>query len=184
MPGSQLHRLAVRGRCDRSQRCDLCPATVADPHRHLLDTARGTLRCACPACAREPGERYRPVPVRARRLADFVLDDLAWISLGVPVGLALFVRDGRTGTISAHYPNPAGTTTASIDQDSWAVLAGPNPCLAELDAGVQGLLVDRLREPAEYWLLPLDECHRLGTVLRDGTGRFEDRVERFLARVR
>lgn len=165
--------------------CEFCPAELGEVHRHLLDLDAAVLRCACPGCLRG-SRRYRPVPRRARRLADFVLDDLAWLAFGAPVGLVFFARDPRTGRIAAHYPSPAGTATAAVDAESWAVLAGPNPQLAALESRVLGLLVDRLGEPPEHWLLPLDRFHRLGARLRGAVSpeALGDRVAGFLAELR
>ena len=90
------------------ERCDLCAVDLPDQHRHLLDTDRREIKCVCQACSllfqREAASdgHYRLVPRRRLRLPEVPTE-----GLGVPVGLAFFVRRSG-GTVDAHYPSPAG----------------------------------------------------------------------------
>ncbi len=180
---------------DSSPRCEFCTNTLDGRRRNLFDTTSGAVSCARPSCGvlfdhGDGGGRRKFIRSRPRRLDDFALDDLAWITLGVPVGLAFFVRDGASGAVTVFYPDPIGIMRTEVDPECWKTISEPNPVLSDMDSDVEALLIDRLREPAEYWLLPLDECQRLTAVLRThwrgfggGTEVYEH-IDRFFARLR
>jgi hypothetical protein len=164
-----LARIIRRGRGERAgpvERCDLCREPVAPGHRHLLDTARHEVRCACRACALlfSPGGasegHYRLVPRRRLRLSSVPTD-----ALGVPVGLAFFVR-GADGAVVAHYPSPAGATQWEVDEQAWCDVVGARPELGGLEADVEALLVNTARGASHHWLVPIDDCFRLVAVVR------------------
>ncbi|MEU1377085.1 DUF5947 family protein [Streptomyces triculaminicus] len=154
------------------ERCDLCAEPVPAGHRHLLDLADGAALCSCRACAllfdhREAGGRhYRLLPTRRIRLAGHRIDDLLWAALGVPVGLAFFVRDGTSGRTAVSYPSPLGAVRSTVDPDVWAELASALPGSARPADDVEALLVNRALEPHEHWIVPLDDCYRLVAVVR------------------
>ena len=179
--GSRLSRLARGGAARPAAepqvgRCDLCAAALDANHRHLVDLGQRaeerTVLCACRACAvlfdrgTAGGHRYRRIPERCRSLANFRLDDEIWDALGVPVGLAFFVRDGACDRIVALCPSAIGTTEARVDQAAWRRVEADNPVLAELEPDVEALLVNRARGAREHWLAPLDVCYRLAAVVR------------------
>ncbi len=155
-----------------ADRCDLCAEPLPPDHRHLLDLAGGEARCACRACAllfdrREAGGRhYRLLPRRRLRLSGFAIDDQLWAALGVPVGLAYFVREGASGEVRVGYPSPLGAPRATVDPAVWAELARGLPPTAELADDVEALLVNRARGASEHWIVPLDDCFRLVAVVR------------------
>ncbi|NDU74120.1 hypothetical protein GWI34_15965 [Actinomadura sp. DSM 109109] len=154
------------------ERCDLCAAEVRAEHRHLLDLEEGELLCACGACTvlfdgqAAGGRHYRLVPDRRRELDGFRLDGALWAGLGVPVDLAFF-SVSAAGEVSARYPSPAGALLASVHAASWRRLADVNPVLAELRPDVEALVVNRARDAAEHWILPVDDCYRLTALLRE-----------------
>lgn len=174
----------------RRQPCDLCGAPLPADHRHLLDLRDHRPLCACRACSvlfhrEQAGEgHYRLVPDRRIRLAG-----PAPASLGVPVGLAFFIRRGD-GQVVAHYPGPAGATRWSVELGAWDSAVRDCPALADLAADVEALLVNTARGRSEAWLVPVDDCYRLvGVVRRHWTGMFGgDRVwpeiERFFQELR
>jgi hypothetical protein len=185
-----LERLVRRssGRRDPApERCDLCAVPLPDRHRHLLDEERGELLCGCQACVllferdAAGGRHYRLVPQRRLRLAGVPTDEL-----GVPVGLAFFVRqpDGR---VVAGYPSPAGATTWEVDQAAWRRLVERCPVLGDLQPGVEALLVDTARGADEHWLVPIDDCYRLVALVRrqwtglSGGSAVWAEIERFFA---
>jgi hypothetical protein len=164
-----LARIIQRGRTERAgpvERCDLCSAPVAPGHRHLLDTERREVQCACRACALlfSPGGasegHYRLVPRRRLRLPPVPTD-----ALGVPVGLAFFVR-GADGVVVAYYPSPAGATQWAVDERAWRDVVETCPELGGLEADVEALLVNTARGARQYWLVPIDDCFRLVAVVR------------------
>lgn len=146
--------------------CDLCAGPLPDDHRHLLDVREDRPLCACYACSvlfqrDEAGVgHYRLVPDRRIRLAG-----VSAAGLGVPVGLAFFVKraDGR---VVAHYPSPAGATRWEIEPEAWDGAVRRCAALAGLAADVEALLVNTARGRAEAWIVPLDDCYRLVALVR------------------
>jgi hypothetical protein len=160
-----------QGPADEHERCDLCSEPLPTEHRHLLDLADGRVACACRACtilfdrAEAGGDHYRLIPERHADLGPDALDDMDWAMLGVPVDLAFFVQDSRAGGVAAHYPSPAGTTTATVDARAWADVAGRVPDLRDLVPDVEALLVHRARGAREHWIVPIDDCYRLAGLI-------------------
>lgn len=153
-----------------SERCDLCSQQLGATHRHLFDPEGRRLLCACDACTLLfPGNgdtRYVPVPRRIALLQGFVITDAQWDTLGIPIGLAFFVRQSKTGRIAAIYPSPAGSTESELTPESWDELAQANPILDTLEADVETLLVDRTRAHRHYYIAPVDRCYELTGIVR------------------
>jgi hypothetical protein len=176
--GNALQRVIARGAARRPPTgaggaggagragCELCGRPAGDAHRHLLDTSRDELLCACQACTvlfgrdQASGGKFRLVPDRRLRLTG-----LAPAALGVPVGLAFFVRHAD-GSVSAHYPSPAGATRWTVDSRAWTTVTSGRPELAALAADVEALLVNTVRGHSDAWLVPIDDCRRLVAVVR------------------
>jgi Family of unknown function (DUF5947) len=167
------------------ERCDLCAAPIPEVHRHALDLDRRELMCACRPCALlfehggagNQGRHWRLIPELCRKLADLELGDLTWRSLGLPVELAFFVRDGTTGAVAAHYPSPAGATQCLLALESWDEIEADNPELSEMEPDVEALLVDGTGDGRRAFLVGLDECYRLVALIRThwrGFGGGED----------
>jgi hypothetical protein len=169
------------------ERCDLCAAELPDQHRHLLDTGRHEIRCACRACSllfdREAASEghYRLVPRRRLRLPD-----VSTSGLGVPVGVAFFVPRSD-GTVDAHYPSPAGATRWDVDQAAWHDVVARCPPLAGMAPEVEALLVNTAGGHCDRWLVPIDDCFRLVTLVRQewrglsGGTRVWTEIETFFA---
>jgi hypothetical protein len=149
------------------ERCGLCGDPVAEQHRHVIDE-RDALMCVCVPCTllldREGAGagRYRLVPDRRTRLAD-----VSAAPLGVPVGLAFFVRQGD-GRVLAHYPSPLGTTQAEVDAAAWSGVEAGSAALAGMSPRVEALLVwtRAAGERTDRFIVPVDECYRLVGVVR------------------
>ncbi|WP_329140814.1 DUF5947 family protein [Streptomyces sp. NBC_00670] len=181
----------IRGAADRraadAERCDLCGAPVPVEHQHLYDTERQELHCGCHPCALlfaqggTAGGRYLLVPRRRLRLPP--VDTAA---LGVPVGLAFFVRR-PDGTVTAHYPSPAGATRWEADAGAWRAAVDRHPELAGLAPHVEALLVNTARGVSHHWITPIDDCFRVVAVVRrewrglSGGGRVWPAIEEFFA---
>ncbi|WP_236243727.1 DUF5947 family protein [Streptomyces sp. CC228A] len=169
------------------EHCDLCQEQVPDEHRHLYDTDGGEVLCACRACSllfagEEAAQgRYRLVPQRRVRLPP--VDTTA---LGVPVGLAYFVP-AADGTVTAHYPSPAGATRWEADPAAWAAVVADCPALRELRPDVEALLVNTAWGARRHWIVPVDDCHRVVAIVRrewrgmSGGDRVWPAVEQFFA---
>ncbi|MFU8871615.1 DUF5947 family protein [Micromonospora sp. SL4-19] len=168
-PGA-LQRV-IRRAAQRSttiERCGMCAGPVGPKHRHVWDEQDAELICACTPCSllfeREAagGSRYELVPTRGTRLAGLSADEL-----GVPVGLAFFVKQ-RDGRVLGHYPSPLGTTESEIDAGAWRVVEARSPALAELRPRVEALLVwtGTPRGGDHQWVVPVDDCFRLVALIR------------------
>ncbi|GAA2710859.1 DUF5947 family protein [Micromonospora olivasterospora] len=161
-----IHRAARRSA--PLERCGMCAAPVGPGHRHVWDEQDAGLLCACPPCTllfeREAagGSRYELVPDRRRRLTGLSADEL-----GVPVGLAFFVRQ-RDGRTVGHYPSPLGTTEAEVDANAWRAVEARSPALAAMRPRVEAFLTwtDTRRGGGERWVVPVDDCFRLVALVR------------------
>jgi hypothetical protein len=152
------------------ERCDFCAAPLAEHHQHLVEPQTRRLICACDACAilfSSSGEtKYRRVPRDVRHLADFVLSDQAWNSLGIPIGLVFIYRSSVSDAMLAVYPSPAGPTETALDPESWDEIVADNPMLAKLAADIEALLINRMNGAREYFRVPIDECYKLTGIVR------------------
>lgn len=163
-----LARVIRRGRVRGpvSERCDLCAVELPYQHRHLLDTDRREISCACQACSllfvREAASEghYKLVPRRRIRLPEVPAE-----GLGVPVGLAFFVPHSDS-VVEAHYPSPAGPTRWEVDPAAWGDVVACCPQLADMTPEVEALLVNTTRERREHWLVPIDDCFALVALVR------------------
>jgi len=156
--------------------CEMCNATLAEGHQHLLEPVQRRLACACDACAilfASQGEtRYKRVPRRVRFLNDFVLTEAQWNDLLLPINMAFFFRSTpQAGRMVAMYPSPAGATESLLTLDAWDEIVQANTVLGEIEADVEALLVNRVGHSrgfteAEHYLVPVDECYKLVGLMR------------------
>ncbi|GAA3785070.1 DUF5947 family protein [Streptomyces chiangmaiensis] len=183
---ARVIRSAAERRTD-AERCDLCGADIPSEHRHLLGTSGEEVLCACRPCSllfAEAGAsegRYRLVPRRRVRLPP-----VGTRALGVPVGLAFFVRRAD-GTVTAHYPSPAGATRWEADPVAWRDVVADCPPLATLEPDMEALLVNTARSAQEHWITPIDDCFRVVAAVRrewrglSGGSRVWPAVDQFFA---
>jgi hypothetical protein len=165
----RLRRLVASGgrSATEVEHCDLCGAELPDDHRHLLHIEERRILCACEPCvAMRAGEGpYRPTGSRLLWLDSFRLPDDLWARLRVPIGLAFFMGSSTAGRVVGLYPSPAGATECELELDAWEELIGANPVLGTLEPDIEGLIVNRVSDPHQYAIAPIDECYRLvGTV--------------------
>jgi hypothetical protein len=184
-----IRRSSARRRAVR-EHCDLCSAPVPEQHRHLLDTAKDELLCACQACSilfdRDAASdgRYRLIPQHRQSVRD-----VDATLLGIPVGLAYFIVQPGGGVI-ANYPSPAGATQWQVDETAWAALVHACPDLEEMAAEVEALLVDTTFGRDEAWVVPIDDCLQLVGVIRrewrglSGGDRVRPAIDAFFAELR
>jgi hypothetical protein len=158
-----------------AERCELCGAELLPEHAHLVEIRRRKLLCACDACAvlfsGQDGPRYKRVPRGVSVLADFRLTDAQWDGLMIPINMAFFFRNSWEEKISVLYPSPAGATESLLALETWDDIVRENPALIALESDVEALLVNRVgyargAAPAEYYLLPIDECYKLVGIIR------------------
>ncbi|MGW1780746.1 DUF5947 family protein [Streptomyces sp. NPDC002143] len=161
-----LRRFLIE-RPPRPERCELCAAAVPDDHRHLVDTEKRALACACTACAllmEAPGAaagRFRAVPNRYLTDPSHRLDDGAWDALQIPVGVAFFFRNAALDRLVALYPSPAGATESELEPATWTEVLGGSRLAALLEPDVEALLLRRTEGRIECHLVPIDICYEL-----------------------
>lgn len=153
----------------------MCSRELGTDHEHLVEPASRRLICACDACAilfdGQAGSRYKRVPRRVLFLRNFALSDGQWDSLMVPIEMAFFFKSSINAKVIALYPSPAGPTESLLPLDTWTDIVEANPILQEMEPDVTALLVNRVGHvraaaPAEYYLVPIDECYKLVGLIR------------------
>jgi hypothetical protein len=174
------------------ERCDLCGAPMPDDHRHLLHLDERRILCSCEPCwALHSGDpEYRPAGMRTVWLDGLDCSDELWAGFQIPIGLAFFLRSSVTGGMVAFYPSPAGATESELGLDAWDALVERNPVLADLDADAEALIANRLADPPQYVIAPIDDCYRLVGMIKarwegiSGGAALETAVPEFFAGLR
>jgi Family of unknown function (DUF5947) len=154
------------------EHCELCSEIIPSSHSHLLNLSSRALVCACQACSllfSEQGSgagRYTLVPRRYLALTDFYMADEQWEDLSIPVNMAFIFRSTGAKPVMAYYPGPAGATESLLDLEGWQALVDGNPILHELVPDVEALLVNRVRDARQYYIVPIDACYQLVGLIR------------------
>ena len=94
------------------------------------------------------------------------MTDAEWESLLIPIGLAFFVNRSSDARMLAFYPGPAGCTESLLSLDAWKGIAARNPILQEMEPDTDALLVNRMGDRREHYLVPLDRCYQLVGLIR------------------
>lgn len=178
------------------ERCELCAVLVPEDHRHLVDTDKRALVCACAACAvlmEQPGAaagRFRTVPGRYLTDPGHRLDERAWEALRIPVGVAFFFRNAALDRLVALYPSPAGATESELEPAAFDEVLGGSRLAALLEPDVEALLLRRTDDAVECHLVPIDICYELVGRMRllwqgfDGGAEARAALDAFFADVR
>jgi hypothetical protein len=175
MTASRLRQVARRAAAApevEEERCELCSEPIPPQHRHMLDLSTRELLCSCRACSilfdhsAAGGGHYRLVPDRRLRLDEFMLDDVRWANLRIPVEMAFFFRNSQAEKVVAYYPSPAGATESLLELDAWQELEEDNPVLRSLEPDVEALLVNRARGKRQHFVVPIEDCYRLVALIR------------------
>jgi Fe-S cluster biogenesis protein NfuA len=147
--------------------CELCPLSVPEEHKHLLHLTERRILCVCSTCwaMRSGDAEFRPVGNRTVWLDDFALGDEQWAAFGLPIGLAFLMISSVSGGVVALYPSPAGATESELDLEAWADVCAANPQL-ELEPDAEALIVNRLTEPAQHVIAPIDKAYGLVGVVK------------------
>jgi hypothetical protein len=163
----ELRNAAVARAATRPPRqvehCDLCETEVPADHRHLLQLTERQILCACESCfaLRSGDPDLRPTGHRIVPLEGFDLPDELWAEFRIPIGLAFLFRSSVEGRVTAFYPSPAGATESELDLGAWEELAAANPILDTLELDAEALIVNRLADPAQFLIAPIDRCYGL-----------------------
>jgi Family of unknown function (DUF5947) len=175
-----------------AERCDLCNTTVPDDHRHMLHLVERRIVCTCEACwALYSGNaEFRPTGMRTVWLDGFQCSDETWAAFQIPIGLAFLMRSTVTDSVVAFYPSPAGATESELSLEAWDALVQSNPVLEQLESDSEALVVNRMSEPAQYAIVPIDQCYGLVGLIKSrwegisGGSAIENAVPEFFAALR
>lgn len=167
--GTQPAAEAKRAEQVPEEFCELCNLRLTPEHRHMLETATRKIVCACDACTMTfvpvVGGRYKVIPRDPRALPEFRMTDPEWEALALPISLAFFFHHTPNEKMVALYPSPAGATESLLPLPAWETLVVNNPALRELEADVEALLINRVKEKREHFIVPIDKCFELvGTI--------------------
>jgi hypothetical protein len=178
------------------EKCEMCAVEIPAEHGHLADLEGSTLMCACRACyllftQPEAGRgRYHAIPDRYLTDPAHPLEASEWDALEIPVGLAFFLRDSRSGSVTAFYPSPAGATECQLNLQMWDQLVAGHPLLEAAASDVEATLIARSESAVESFVVPIDACYELAGRMRlhwrgfDGGSEAQASIAGFLANVR
>lgn len=165
------------------EECELCAASIAVEHDHLLELDARRVFCACPSCAalfsreeQRQGPRYLRMQRRAARIGGLEIDDASWADLGVPVGLAFFTMRSRTGEVVATFPGRSGIIESFVPLKGWSALEKRFPVLKSVLPDVEALLVRRTSRHQDYFQVSIDHCYELAELLRGAEASFSSPV--------
>ena len=172
--------------------CDLCGSGIQEKHNHLLHLGERRILCVCASCwaQRSADPEYRPTGSRILWLDGFELSEEVWGRLQIPIGLAFFMWSSGTGRMVALYPSPAGATESELELEAWEELRRANPVLETLEPDAEALVVNRISEPAQFAIVPIDECYALVGAIKSswegssGGAAIEREVPRFFEELR
>jgi hypothetical protein len=157
------------------ERCELCSQELAHEHPHLIELSARKMVCACDACALlfdgRTGAKYKRVSRRVLSLNGFHLSDGQWEGLMIPINMAFFFNSSTENRVVVLYPSPAGAVESLLPLEAWEEIVRENPALGGMEADVEALLVNRVGKsradvPAEYYIVPIDECYKLVGLIR------------------
>ena len=150
------------------EHCDLCKTTVPPDHRHMLNTYERQIVCVCESCwgLRSGDPEFRPTGNRTLWLEDFKLPEEIWAQFRIPIGLAFFMHSSVTDCVVAMYPSPAGATESELHFETWGRLVDVNPLLRGLEPDAEGLIVNRMSEPHQFAIAPIDRCYMLVGLIK------------------
>ena len=122
----------------------------------------------CGTCwsVRSGDAEFRPAGNRTLWLDDIVITDEQWASFQIPISLAFFMHSTVADGVVALYPSPAGATESELDLAAWEQVCAANPVLAGLEPDTEALIVNRMAEPPQHVIAPIDAAYRLVGVVK------------------
>jgi hypothetical protein len=161
---SKLRKIAIPPAEKKGvEKCVFCGRILEEEHRHLVDLKTMHFMCTCEMCAITMAEAngYSPLPQRVLELNDFRMPDELWSDFLIPVNMAFMVSHSSTGNAIAYYPGPAGATQSKLKMEPWGRLVQLNPVLNDLLPDLESLLINRLNDSPQYFIVPVDNCYEL-----------------------
>lgn len=154
-----------------NERCEMCGETIAEAHSHVVNVGSRSLMCTCRACyllftQEDAALAYRSVPDRYLSFASFGLTPSQWDDLQIPVGIAFFFRNSQLDRTVAFYPSPAGATESELPLGAWERVISGNAAMSTLVPDVEAILVRRVDDEFECFLVPIDACYELVGQMR------------------
>ncbi|MDX6250929.1 MAG: hypothetical protein QOF10_4289 [Kribbellaceae bacterium] len=186
----------VREQLAPGEQCEMCAVPIGPEHPHIADVPDHRLLCTCRPCYllfnAEAASRghYRAVPEEYRFNKDFAMSAAQWEALGIPVNLAFLFHQTDQARHVAFYPSPGGATESLLDLASWDEVVAADPLLGKLIPDVEAVLLRRLEDGFECYLVPIDSCYELVGIVRqywEGFAGGEEvwgRIDEFFAGVR
>ena len=171
---SKLRKITTPVAEPETERCHFCGSVLPAEHRHLADIAQMKFICTCEMCLIKNADvgSYTPLPQRFLHLENFVMSDQLWSDFLIPVNMAFFIKSTiKQGTI-AYYPAPTGATESKLKMHAWNNLVESNAILNELMPDLEALLVNRLQDEGQYYIVPVDSCYQLGRHDKNGLARY------------
>ncbi len=151
------------------EHCELCNEALPTDHHHLLELSSNKLVCSCQACSvlfSTQRGKYRLIPRRYLALSDFSMTDEQWDALMIPVNMVYIFRSTVAQRVMAFYPSPAGAMESLLSLESWEALVRNNPILNTLEPDVEALLINRVRNVREHYIVPIDACYQFVGLIR------------------
>jgi hypothetical protein len=165
---SKLRKIAAPVQEEGVEQCDFCGTVLPDDHRHLVDLSEMKFMCSCEMCVILMAEsgKYKPIPQRTLELKEFEMSEELWSDFRIPVNMAFFVSDSKADGALAYYPAPTGATESQLKMAPWNQLKKLNPVLETLTPDLEALIVNRLDNANQYFIIPIDTCYKLIGMIR------------------
>jgi hypothetical protein len=94
------------------------------------------------------------------------MSDEQWDEMIIPVNMVYIFRSTIANRMMAFYPSPAGPVESLLELENWELLISNNPILNDLESDVEALLINRIRDIREYYIVPIDACYKLVGLIR------------------
>ena len=154
----------------RSRSAATCAASELDPdHRHLLHLAERRILCACESCVALRGGDPELRPDRAPGPSGSTTSSSPTSSgrrsrsrSGSPSSSTRAPRAGSSRSTRARPGRPSPSSTSRPGTSS----APATRCSMGLEPDAEALIVNRIAEPPEHAIAPIDECYRLVGLIK------------------
>lgn len=165
---SKLRKMAVPPPVEEPETCVFCRTELAPDHRHLVDMTSMKFLCTCEMCIilKVGAGKYKKLPQRFLNLSSMQMSDSLWSDFRIPVNMTFFVLKSAEEGAVAYYPAPTGATESKLKMEPWQELTELNPRLTTLVPELEALLVNRLGDQNQYFIVPVDNCYRLIGMIR------------------
>ncbi len=103
-------------------------------------------------------------------------------------GLLHAQHDHRLG--GGLLPESRRGTESELSLEAWDALVADNPVLEQLDTDAEALVVNRISSPAQYAIVPIDQCYALVGLIKarwegiSGGRAIEEAVPEFFSALR